>query len=591
MRKTYISKIVPLALSLELFLTACGSAENAAADEAETTAASVSSSSSAAQTTLETEAETVQETENTSPDLTDRPADELFEYTVYDDHVVINKFILSGEEKIEAKITVPEYIEGVPVTEIGKQAFYYSSGNDRMDFISEIVLPDSIEIIGEGAFSGCGSTIGLKLNLPKSLKELGYNAFGHSGLYGEIVIPGTISRLEDYAFKSCSFLKSVIIENGVTAIGNSCFDECEDLSNVVIPDSVTSIGEYCFRRCTSLSSIDIPESVTVFGRDVFSSTPIVEANQPLIINDILLDHSSAEGEVIIPENVTKICDYAYDHSELTSIVIPDSVTEIGRGAFSFCKKLESVTLPKNITEISSVTFNRCKSLNRITIPDGVTKIGESAFSGSALEEIEIPESTVYFGTDAFKDTPLAAAQQPLVINGILCDWSSASGAVTIPDNVTVIGCGVFSSNESITSVTIHDKVTRIEEMAFDRCTELSEINIPSSVEYIGSLAFNHSAFEFSEQPLIINDILFSWRTAEGDVIIPDGVRSIDAMAFWGCETVTGITVPDSVTYIGDKAFGKCTNLVSVSLPSGAELGEDVFSETPISEDSSLIEYR
>ncbi|MDD7430095.1 MAG: leucine-rich repeat domain-containing protein [Oscillospiraceae bacterium] len=405
MRKTYISKIVPLALSLELFLTACGSAENAAADEAETTAATVSSS--AAQTTLETEAETVQETENTSPDLTGRPADELFEYTVYDDHVVINKFILSGEEIIEAKITVPEYIEGVPVTEIGKQAFYYSSGNDRMDFISEIVLPDSIEIIGEGAFSGCGSTIGLKLNLPKNLKELGYNAFGHSGLYGEIVIPGTISRLEDYAFKSCSFLKSVIIENGVTAIGNSCFDECEDLSNVVIPDSVTSIGEYCFSRCTSLSSIDIPESVTVFGRDVFSSTPIVEANQPLIINDILLDHSSAEGEVIIPENVTRICDYAYDHSELTSIVIPDSVTEIGRGAFSFCKKLESVTLPKNITEISGVTFNRCDNLKSISIPDSVTYIGDKAFGKCTnLVSVSLP-SGAELGENVFSETPIS----------------------------------------------------------------------------------------------------------------------------------------------------------------------------------------
>lgn len=590
MKRNFTSKLIPIALALEIFLTACGSNTANVSDTAESKTTAATASSSAAQTTLETDEKTVRETENTSPDLTDRPADELFEYTVYDDHVVINRFIGFGEEIIGAKITVPEFIEGVPVTEIGKQAFYYSSGNDRIDFISEIVLPDSIEIIGEGAFNGCGSTVGLKLNLPKSLKELGENAFGNSGLYGEIVIPGTVSQLEGYTFKSCSFLESVIIENGVTALGGSCFDGCEQLSNVVIPDSVTSIGEYCFRGCTSLDSIDIPRSVTVFGRDVFTSTPISEANQPLIINDILLDHSSAVGDIVIPENVTQICDYAYSKSELTSIVIPDSVTEIGRGAFSYCHNLESITLPKNITEISDVTFNRCDSLKSITIPDSVTKIGGSAFSGSALEEIDIPESTVYFGIGAFEDTPLAA-QQPLVINGILCDWSSASGDVTIPDNVTVIGCGAFYGNESITSVTIHDKVTRIEEMAFGRCTELSEINIPSSVEYIGPTAFYYSAFEFSEQPLIINDILFSWRTAEGDVIIPDGVRSIDAMAFRGCETVTGITVPDSVTYIGDSAFSNCPNLVSVSLPSGAELGEDVFSETPISEDSSLIEYR
>lgn len=584
---TALSKLMPLALASGIFLTACGNTGNENTVTEAETATSSAEISVKEETEAAAEETTAQETEVSIIDLTGLPAEEVFEYTVYDDHVVIDKCIQFGD-----KITVPEEIEGVKVTEIGGGAFYNITDISYLqDYISEIVLPDSIEVIGVGAFSNCGSITGLTINFPKNLRVIEENAFVSSGIQGDIEIPGTVSEIKANAFHNCIYLESVTLGSGITALQNSSFSGCEKLSNVVIPDSVTSIDYYCFSGCSSLRSIDFPESVTKFVGNAFNHTPLAEENQPLIINNILVDYTSAEGEIVLPENITEISEYAFARSDVTSIVIPDSVTEIGPNAFYRCKSLESITLPKNLTEINEQMFTDCESLKSIVIPDTVTRIGNDAFNGSALESIQIPESVTYFGSSAFSKTPFAAAQQPLIINDILCDWSTASGDITLPDNFTIIGAGAFMGNESITSVTIPDTVTRIEERAFSRCEDLSDISIPSSVEYIGSTAFGFTAYEQNNEPLIMNDILYSWKKASGDISVPDGVREIDAFAFFGCETVTGITVPDSVTSIGDRAFGKCTKLVSVSLPSGVELGPDVFMETPADEDSSMIEYR
>ncbi len=610
MKTTISAKLISLALAAGIFLTACGGTANensASAEETttpitepfiETTAPFTESTTSFNETTT-TFTEAVHNTtfttaekeippkpENAPSDLTGTPVGEVFDYTVYDNHAVINKCIQFGE-----KITVPEEIDGVKVTEIGEDAFI--SWDDFPDgkYISEIVLPDSIEVIGKSAFAACGSITGLKLNIPKNLKKLGEYAFSSSGLSGEIVIPKTVSEIQENAFIGCHMLESVIIENGVTALPDSCFYECNTLDSIVIPDSVTSLGEHCFAHCSSLESIDIPASVNKIGLNAFKKTPFLNANQPLIINNMLVDHSTASGDIVIPENVTVICEEAYKKSGLTSVVIPDSVTEIEKHAFSWCKKLKSVTLPKNITEIKECTFFYCESLKSISIPDGVTRIGNEAFYKSGLESADIPESIAFIGISALSGTPFAASQQPLIINNILCDWSTASGNVTVPGGVTSIAGMAFGDNENLTAITIPDTVTRIEEMAFRRCQKLAEINIPSSVEFIGSMAFDLTAFEKNSQPLIINGILFSWDTASGDVAVPDGVRTIDAYAFYGCETVTSITVPDSVTSIGDGAFAKCPKLVSVSLPSGVELGSGVFDDTPAAEDSSAIQYR
>lgn len=153
--------------------------------------------------------------------------------------------------------------------------------------------------------------------------------------------------------------------------------------------------------------------------------------------------------------VTQIANYAFDNNyynnlvNLTSIVIPSSVTSIGNGAFYNCSGLKKLTIPESVTSIGDSAFYNCSNLTNVIIPNSVTSIGNDEFSGC-----------------------------------------SKLTNVTIPDNVTSIGNNSFSSCESFTSITIPNSVTSIGSGAFARCTNLTAMTIPSSVTFIDSNAFS-----------------------------------------------------------------------------------------------------
>lgn len=120
----------------------------------------------------------------------------------------------------------------------------------------------------------------------------------YAGPGGDVVIPDSVTSIEEYAFYECASVTSIKIPNSVTEIGWYAFSGCTSLTSITIPDGVTSIDDYTFSCCTSLSSITIPDSVTSIGLYAFSGC-----------------------------------------TSLTSITIPDSVTSIGDNAFYNCNKL------------------------------------------------------------------------------------------------------------------------------------------------------------------------------------------------------------------------------------------------------------
>ena len=149
---------------------------------------------------------------------------------------------------------------------------------------------------------------------------------------------------------------------------------------------VTSIGESAFSWCKSLTSITIPNSVTEINAWVFEGC-------------------SGLTSITIPNSVTSIGKDAFSWCKgLTSITIPNSVTSIGDGAFRFCSGLTSITIPNSVIEINAWVFEGCSGLTSITIPNSVTSIGYQAFSGcDALKSIRIPKSVTYIGEDAFHE--------------------------------------------------------------------------------------------------------------------------------------------------------------------------------------------
>lgn len=212
----------------------------------------------------------------------------------------------------------------------------------------------------------------------------------------------------------------------VIAIGDNAFALNGDLTSVAIPNSVTSIGHYAFSLCQNLTNATIPNTVTSIGAGA------------------LLGCYS-----------------------LTSVTIPNSVTFIGANAFSCCSSLTNVVIPNSISSIGVGTFSDCTSLTSVTIPDGVTSIGVEAFSsGSSLTNIHVNiDNSIFSSVDGilFNKDQSELMQYPAGKQGFL---------YVIPNSVTSIQSGAFSSCRNLTSVTIPTSVISMGQIPFIFCTSL-----------------------------------------------------------------------------------------------------------------------
>lgn len=287
-------------------------------------------------------------------------------------------------------------------------------------------------------------------------------------------------------------------------------------TDVIIPNeingtAVTSIGKYVFSYNSNIDSVTIPDSVTNIGYGAFRGSSITS--------------------IKIPNSVTRICTGAFSEcAKLTSITIPDSVTEINGYAFSECTKLTNITIPKSVTCIASNTFSDCSSLKSVTIPNGVTSIDEGAFSDC---------------------TKLAS--------------------ITIPNSVTSIGKGTFSGCSSLKSIMVPNGVVSIGEFAFENCSSLTNIEIPNSVTSIGWDAFSNTNWynNHSDGLIIVGKVLYKYKGImpnNTDIIIPEGTVAISKDAFYECNGLRSVSIPDSVTNIGEAVFDGCSNLASINLP-------------------------
>ena len=283
----------------------------------------------------------------------------------------IGDYAFSEYTSLES-ITIPS-----GVTSIGDSAFEWC------DSLSSINIPNSVTSIGSRAFCFCTSLE--NITIPESVTYIGGFAFGDTewlknkmtnnllviinnilidgrGCSGDVIIPDSVTEIGDNAFWDCKSIDSIIVPNSVASIGNSAFSYCTNLKSITIPDSVTNISDqvFCgctslesitipngvtsvgydaFRGCTSLDSITIPDTITCFGGYAFEKTKWLEnkrIDDPLVIvNGILIDGHACSGDIIIPNYVTSICDYAFfDNDNLTSVTIPKSVLYIGDSAFS-----------------------------------------------------------------------------------------------------------------------------------------------------------------------------------------------------------------------------------------------------------------
>jgi hypothetical protein len=349
--------------------------------------------------------------------------------------------------------------------------------NACTQYITSIILPPTITLIGHYAFAGCSGLA--SITLPNTLITIGNYAFaGCTGLIS-VNLPDSVITLGNYGFVSCNNLKKIHLSTSLTSIGGYAFAGCAQLDSVALPSSLVSIGEYAFVACNALSEMSIPNSVTSIGRLAFASCTAVKS----ISLSTSLDS--------IPSLAFVNC------SSLKYVTIPDSVKSIGPYAFAGCQALDSLTfLPTTGNTIRTYAFAGCSALKTVVFcPSALTSIADWAFAGcSGITTLNFGSPSVTFlRQNTFSNsqqlTTLVLPTSLISIGPNCFQGCNLLASLILPYSLKSIGDNSFRGCNSITEVIIPNTVDSIGTNAFYYCQQLARVTISSSVNYIGPGAF------------------------------------------------------------------------------------------------------
>ena len=336
----------------------------------------------------------------------------------------------------------------------------------------------------------------------------------------------------------------------VTSIGNMAFWGCSDLISITIGNSVTSIGKNAFEMCSGLKKVIVHDIAAWCGIN-FEDNPLRYACH------LYSDESTEITELVIPNSVTSIGNSAFFQClSLTSVTIPNSLTSIGDKAFWYCNRLSTITIGKSVTSIGSFAFDYCSNLKKVIVHD------IAAWCGIKFNN--------------YRSNPLSYTHR------LYSDEDTEIVDLVIPNSVTNIGDFAFARCTNISSITIPNSVTKIGSSAFAECTLLTSVIIPNSVTSIGHDAFrycsNLSSVIIGTSVANIGDYVFSGCSGLTSLTIGNSVTNIGDYVFERCSNLTSVTIPNSVTHIGAGAFNHCSRITSISIGSGIKsIKDEAFS--------------
>ena len=292
----------------------------------------------------------------------------------------------------DGKLELPTRIQGKDVTGIGKEAFHDS-------YLTSVILPETLTHIDAEAFGSCFYLT--DITFPPSVAVIGEGAFNNTGLR-KLVLPDSIREIGDSAFASCVDLKSIRLPSSLTKIPKAAFAGSA-IPSIVIPDTVTEIGESAFSGCDRLKKITLPASVRTIGEDAFYACA-------------RLSEISCAGEIELVGNS------AFSQCEkLTAVRFEGGVKAVGNSAFFLCSHLKAIDLT-GLESLGSDVFRQASLLKSVILPDTLTQIGENPFGEHVKNEsYSIPKALTLTVVDG------SYAQAWATEEGIPCVIAEPSG--------------------------------------------------------------------------------------------------------------------------------------------------------------------
>ena len=340
------------------------------------------------------------------------------------------------------------------------------------------------------------------------------------------------------AFKEAE-IGHVTMSNNVKEIQTSAFFD-SDVASVEFSEGLQTIGQYAFQGAKNLGYVYLYEGLKSIGERAFECR---------------------RGNT-----------NSYIESELRTVHLPESLTEIGASAFCGNQKLHEINLPQNLKKINEYLFTGDKALTSIALPPALQLICRNAFGGTGLEEISFPSTLTEIEQDAFRQTNLRVVVLPNTITkvgdhafiqcSLLEEFTFSSGMTEIMDHA-------LDGSSKLNKVVIPNGITKIGEYAFAFCPLLSSITLPESVNTLEGGIFDHSGIQTIHLPSSLTYLgasMFRGCNQLTTFTVPNTIQEIKDGAFIDCQNLTTVVIPESVTSIGNHAFQGCISLTDVSLP-------------------------